>query len=196
MLPRFPINNFANLATVNAKLVCNELLSYIAMFIHAPDFNNHSVGKLCRGRSLPSYVTVFAYLIVIVVALGSEKKMERVAARRVVASVEHVESFWNVSVVKLPRNAMREENKFPIGVIPLNLSVAVTLRLAVPEPAPIGLFNHAPKAFGNGTREACNSLAERGFTGDDLYRFDVVSHIVLARAAPYRGSAFALSGYQ
>lgn len=196
MLPRFAINNAANLTEANAGLVCKKLLRYIAMFVSPSYFHNSSVSKLGNWRSFAPHVAILVYLVLVVVALRAEEKMARVAARRVIASVKHVVAFWDVSKMKLPGDAVREENKFAAVVVPFNPPVARAVRLAFPAPASIRFFDHTPKAFSDGARDTCNSLAERSFAGDDCDRFDVVSHIVLARAAPYRGSAFALSGYQ
>lgn len=69
-----------------------------------------------------------------VVRLGAEEQVGRIHARRIVATVENLHTFWDGTEVQLPRDTVCSFGS------PLSHNLAVTCLLTTPSPLPADIF--------------------------------------------------------
>jgi hypothetical protein len=83
-----------------------------------------------------------------VVCLCADEQMRRVAAWRVIAMMQDMQSFGDRSVVQFPRKAVRHVESAPSMSSDAQPTVSCRVRTASPKPAGVGFLNLFPKAVG------------------------------------------------
>lgn len=123
--PRDVADNLAYCSLVHAKLVGQRLLRDTTSGVGGADnanlFRGENRSTVCFAK-LPR-ASSLAYHVRHIVSMGAQEQVVRVAAHRIIASVQYVAS-WAFTMRDLPRDSMRLANL----AIPPDTSVAADLR--------------------------------------------------------------------
>ncbi len=150
MCPIFSIYNIGKMLLRNIKDTGKIVLS-LPHKMSFSYFKNHLVcefaarGYLASGRGKDDTISSFIFPVPIIVSSGANKKVVRSNAWGIVALMKNTKSFWNFSVVNLPRKAM---GLFTSSA-DIQISVPVLNCGPGPHPAPIkwGYLNLTPKVI-------------------------------------------------
>lgn len=124
MLPLSPTDNLPNRASCDIKFYCEGSTCFSAHGITLAHLKNVNLAKFskkmirasryCFGMCFRSMSVAFSAArpsfrnsVRIIIVIGSKKKMFRVYARFVIAMMQNVKSFWNLSLGQNPRHPLR-----------------------------------------------------------------------------------------
>lgn len=123
VLPELPANYQLDGVGMYAEPAGKLLRILFSFSVTSSHFNNFIFSKL-RVTVLAAFswfASSLDHSVSVVVGHRSNEQMKRVAARLVIASVEHTHSFWDWSVTKLVRNAMRSQNPSVNRTLPISM---------------------------------------------------------------------------
>lgn len=133
MFPRLSPNYLYHSSLCNYwEHFCNGIGRHSSV-IKFPKSLNKLVSKFVLNMPLSlfsAYKSALPNRISCIVPSGSEKKMIRVAARRVIAFMTNAHTFWNFTVCDLPRNSMC------LFRIPVNTENPISFIVSVGRPRP------------------------------------------------------------
>lgn len=143
--PRFSSDDKVNGWSANAKHV-GQLVG-VVFSVQFSDFLYLSWIKFSQtvARSARMFTSFFGKHVTHILLMRPEKQMIRVGAFRIVASVQNMFPFWNLSIVDFPRNAMGADHFTFNGKTPVSARVVT----ADPFPASLCFNNLWPKSWFN-----------------------------------------------
>lgn len=159
MIPAMIIYYFANGSTIYIKSFCQIFYVMSFVFIQSSYIFNLKGRKLCVPRC-----SSFFNFISDIVRMGSQKKMIRPYAFRVVAFMANNLPPWIFFVVHKIRESMRGNN-FTFPKSSTNNSIASALSCAGPVPTFLSFNNFRPKSFFNSGADPHNMKILSGTGG-------------------------------
>lgn len=188
MLPRSSAYNAVNLADCNVKLVGKRLHGDATRSIAIPDCLDRSFCELGVGKLFALGLSLFFYLISIVVALSAEKQVIGSNTSRIVATMQDVQSIGDRAIMQFPGNSMGQQNNSGIVTLKINPPISPVHYLTSPIPAPVVAFaGFAPESFAQGfhvgriqksTSASQNNFVLSVITGEDLVNL-IVALVVM-----------------
>lgn len=136
MRPRLSPNDKADVGSIDSKQISNGLM-FLTVVGHYSNLSYLLLCQLCTSQLLAPRLSPFVDLVSHIFSVGPKKQMGRIAARRVVALVQHGKNTWTRTARYLPRKSMRSAS--PV------FTVSIFIGQAVPNPTGFALINVVPK---------------------------------------------------
>lgn len=128
-------------------------------------------GQFRRSMRFSTCLPPFRNFISVIIEVCPEEKMRRSFARRIIAVMTHVESFWNRSVGQKPGVPMRQD--FCARLVESENAVSGSVLLTRPHPALAGLLDIRPESFMNGLRDWTRLFLNRVHRGHIMQEYHV-----------------------
>lgn len=166
MFPSNSIKNWIDAVFPYTKLFGKFKSSVFIGDIRRTNFKNLFFRQFGLAVSFPSRYAALLRHIFIVYVCSSNKQMVRVNTRRVIAGMKNPFSFWYISIMQKPRNAMGSGD---ISVFKSPISIPIFKRF--PYPARFCFFNILKKSFMYWLNKviACATMTFRRFTDELLF---------------------------
>lgn len=104
----FEIDYVGDVLPANSELIGKRLVTALGVFMSRANFLNLPVCEFCKRKLNASGFICPAFLdhVLRVVFESAKKQVVRIHAKRVVALVKHIHSFWNFTILKHPIKAV------------------------------------------------------------------------------------------
>lgn len=149
MLPRPAVDDIEDRDAVYSESLGKFFHRAFPRNISRPNSNNICFAQSRPWTFLAKYAPAFVSHVCQIIALSPKKKVTRIHASSIVASMADAKSFFDLAIMKLVRKTMR----VCLLVMPTrsyrNATVAITPKRSLPCPARLRFFNIVPKSFGN-----------------------------------------------
>ena len=144
-----PSNSFD--CAVNGMMIKSKFICYFfvcrSIFEHFFHFCYYFFVKFCASALTSLCVSPFFYCVGNIFRISSNKKVFRIYARWIIASMQNMKSFFYKSIMNFPRDAMSAF--WSIGYSVVNLTISMKFRTC-PYPTFVGLFYFFKKTFFKG----------------------------------------------
>lgn len=133
MLPLATIQNLGSVAFTNIKPLSksSDIKFFATPYIQRSKINHIIFGKPCRPYTATSCLPSLPYLVSIVFCICAHKKMIRIDAAGVIASMANLSSNWDFTYVDLEGKTVRRDH-LPANS---NLPIALLFPCSIPYPA-------------------------------------------------------------